>query len=55
MVMLHDAIKTIQNGVFPFHLKEQKLVSFKNTQKTHLKKTGGLFFLNLGFSQPCYA
>jgi len=38
MVILHDAIKTIQNGVFPFSLKvEQNLV--------YLKKPGGLFCL----------
>jgi len=29
MVMLHNAIKTIQNGVFVSFLKGQKPVSFK--------------------------
>jgi len=35
MVILHDAIKTIQNGVFAFFLKkEQKPVSFQKQLKT---------------------
>jgi len=34
IAILHDAIKTIQNGVFPFSLKlEQNLVSFQKKQK----------------------
>jgi len=54
MVILYDAIKTIQNGVFAFVLKkEQKPVLFfeKNKKKTDCfaKKTDGL-----GFSQPCH-
>jgi len=28
MVMLHDAIKTIENGVFVFFLKNKKRFSF---------------------------
>ena len=37
MVILDDAIKIVQNGVFPFSLKkEQILVSFKKTQKNGL-------------------
>jgi len=40
MVVLHDAIKTIQNGVFMFFLKNSKnLFLQKKTQKP-------------GFSQP---
>jgi len=34
MVMLHDAVKTVQNGVFPFFVKkERNLVSLKKKQK----------------------
>jgi len=56
IVILHDGIKTIQNGVFLFSLKkEQNLVSFQKTKKNtfflkktffkkKLKKTGGLNF-----------
>jgi len=37
MVILHDAIKTIQNRVFVFFLKkEQKPVSFQKTQKKRI-------------------
>jgi len=45
MVILYDAIKTIQNGVFAFFLKNKNLFLFKKTKKFGLKKTGGLFFL----------
>jgi len=41
-MILHDAIKTIKNKVFPFSLKkEQNLVSFLKKQKTWVfdKKT----------------
>jgi len=59
IVILHDGIKTIQNGAFLFSLKtEQHLVSlkkkkiqffFKEAQKTHV----GCFFLKkIGCSQP---
>jgi len=47
MVMLHDALKTIQNGVFVFCLKKKKnLFLFKKAKKFGLKKqkTGGLLF-----------
>jgi len=45
MVILHDAIKTTQNGVLVFKKKERKTVSFqKNKPKNWMKKTGGLFF-----------
>jgi len=47
-VILHHAIKTIQNGVFPFSLKEvQNLVSFQKTgffKKKNKKKQVGCFF-----------
>jgi len=34
IMVLHDAIKTIKNRVFPFSLKkEQNLASFKKKQK----------------------
>jgi len=37
VVILHDAIKTIPNGVFVFFLKkEQKLVSFEKKQKNRI-------------------
>ena len=37
-MILHDAIKTIQNGYFLFSLKkEQNFVSFKKKKKTFLK------------------
>ena len=41
MVILHDAIKTIQNGVFVFF--------FKNSKKNRIKKQAGCFFLKNGF------
>jgi len=44
MVILHNAIKTIQNRVFVLFLKkEQNPVSFKKkTKYPDLSKTGGL-------------
>jgi len=51
-VILHHAIKTIQNGVFPFSLKEvQNLVSFQKTGflKKNKKKQVGCFFKKSGF------
>jgi len=45
MVILHDAMKTIQIGVFVFFFLN-KPVSLK---KTDLKNPGGLFFLKRGF------
>jgi len=53
MVILHDAIKTIQNGVCVFFLKEQNPVSLKNNKNTWIlkkpKNTGGLFLKKLRF------
>jgi len=55
-MILHDAIKTIKNKVFPFSLKKkQNLVSFQKTKKTGLgcfffKKPG--FFSTLGLRWP---
>ena len=46
-MILHDAIKTIRNKVFPFSLKkEQNVVSSKKNKKNCLKKKnpGGLGF-----------
>jgi len=41
IMILHDAIKTIKNKIFPFSLKNNKILFlFKKP-----KKTGGLFFL----------
>jgi len=54
MVILHDAIKTIQNGILCF-FKEQKPASFQKTQnhpdlKKKRENTGGLGFKKkLGF------
>jgi len=54
MVTLHDAIKTIQNGIFMFLKTEQNLILFKKPKTTEFKKTrkktGGL--LNSCFAQP---
>jgi len=47
MVILHDAMKTIQNGVFVFFPKKQKPVIKQNG----LKKQQG-FYLKKCFSQP---
>jgi len=45
IVILHDIIKTLQNGVFPFSSKkEQNLVLKNNKEKRFLKITGGLGF-----------
>jgi len=55
IVVLHDAIKTIQNGVFVFlQNKNENLFFFsKSKQKNGYKKTSGLyFFKKTGFSQP---
>jgi len=46
MVILHDAIKTIQNGAFVFFEKVQKPISLK---KNGLKKQ--VFFFKTSFSQ----
>jgi len=44
MVILHNAIKTIQNGVFVSFLKKNKNLFFfqKKPKKNGLKETGGL-------------
>ena len=53
MVILYDAIQTIQNSVFVFFLKkEQRPVSFQKKKKKRIKKTCELFFFKLGFFQP---
>jgi len=48
MVILHDAIKTIENGVFEFFIKkEQKPVSIQKTKNfgfRNNKKHVGCFF-----------
>jgi len=53
-VILHDAIKIIENGIFVliFFTKEQKPVSFQKNKKNRFKKTGGLFLIKTFFSQP---
>ena len=59
MVILHDAMKTIQNGkknVFLMTLKKNKnLFLFKKKQKNAFfwKKRRWVVFFNPGFSQPC--
>jgi len=50
MVLLHDAIKTIQNGAFVCFFQEQKTVSSQKNKKIWIKKT--CFFKETGFSQP---
>jgi len=54
MVILHDGIKTIQNGVFLFSVNEQNIVSFSKNKKNFLfEKPGGSFFLKkTGFFNP---
>jgi len=48
MMVLHDAIKTIQNGVCVF--KEQRLVSFIKNLKSRIKEnTRAGFFKKPGF------
>jgi len=56
MVILHDEIKIIQNGVLVLFIeKEEKSVSFQNTQTNGFERIGGLglfktsFFLNPGY------
>ena len=48
MVILHDAVKTIQNWVFVFFLRTKTCFFFKKTENTRIKKkqkTDELFFL----------
>ena len=56
MMVLHDAIKRIETGVFTFFLKERKLVSFKKKPKNpYLKEHEGVFFFkNPFFLNPDY-
>jgi len=56
MVILHDAVKTIQKSVFVFFpKKERKPVSLKKNKKTDKKtKHVNSFFLNPGFFNPDY-
>jgi len=45
MVILHDAMKTIQNGVFMFFLKKEQKLVFSYPKKLLWKKSQvGLFF-----------
>jgi len=45
IVILHDTMKTIHNGVFVFFFNTNKnLFLVKKNKKIGLKKTGGLFF-----------
>jgi len=50
MVILHDAIKTIQNVFLCFFLKNTNLFLFKKPKETYLKKQDWIkknsFFLN---------
>ena len=50
MVILYDAIKTIQNGFFCFSLKKKFLLK-KKPEKHSLKKTRWFFFKK-GFRNP---
>jgi len=46
MVILHDEIKTIQNGVFVlFIIKEEKSAFFQKPKQTDLKKHVGWVYL----------
>jgi len=47
MAILHDAIKTLQNGVFVFRTKTRFFS--KNPKYPDLKKRAGLFFLKRRF------
>jgi len=59
MVTLHEAIKTIHNGVFVFFLNNKNLLLLKKTKQSGFKtqKAGGLLFLKkTGFSHPdCFS
>ena len=56
IVILHDGIKTIQNGVFLFSLKKKKMFFFFKSKKRYFskKKTKKQvsFFLNKSFLNP---
>jgi len=50
MVILHNAIKTIQNRIFVFFWKKnKKLFLYKKYKTTDLKKTRGLDLKKNGF------
>jgi len=49
MVILHDAIKTIQKGVFVFFFKNKNLLLFNKKTKILIKKKVGCFFQNNDF------
>jgi len=52
MVMLHHAIKTIQNEVFVFFFKRNKnMFLFKKNRKPRIKKMQ-MGLKKTGFSQP---
>jgi len=44
IVILHDGIKTIQNGVFLFSLKKNKILFLFKKNKKNVKKQEGCFF-----------
>ena len=55
-MILHDAIKTIKNKVFPFSLKKEQNCFFKKKNKKNIKEkqkkqVGWVFWKNPGFSQ----
>jgi len=55
MVVLHDAIKTIQNGIFVFFfLKNKNLFPFKKIQKNSVtkKQVGRVFNKSVFFLNP---
>ena len=52
MVILHDAIKTIRNGVFVFFKKEQKPASFQKNKNIRIKTQVGCFFKKRVFLNP---
>jgi len=59
MVMLHDAIKTIQNGVFVFFLKSKNLFFQKKQKHPDLERNektqvGCFFFKLVFFLKPGY-
>jgi len=52
MVILHDEIKTIKNGVFVLLIKKEKNCFFSKNPKKYLKKQVGWVFKKTSFSQP---
>jgi len=49
MVILHDAMKTIQNGVFMFFLKKEQKLVFSYPKKLLWKKSQVGCFFKPGF------